>query len=170
MRRPPPPLGPILLACLLGSPADRAAAQEILGGSGCTDLRGLPINRSVDWQTQVKPLLDDNRGGVCLGCHTGGPPDYLDLTDNGIDAIYKLIPVYVAPGRPLASVLFDQVNCDDPGSGPWRMPLMQAPLSATQQGLIYDWIAQGALGDVEGEPVIPRDPIFRDGAESLRWY
>jgi hypothetical protein len=158
------------LPAVLAACGGAAAAQDTLGGTQCTDLRGLPINRDVDWQTQVKPILDDTRGGACSGCHAGVAPDYLDLTDNGIDAIYKLVPGFAVPGRPLASELFDRVNCEDPGSGPYRMPLMQVPLSVEQQALIYDWIAQGALGDVEGEPEIPRDFLFRDGAESLRWY
>ena len=159
--------------CLAGVLLDfgpAAGSQDTLGGTQCSDLRGLPINRNVDWQNQVKPILDDTRGGVCSGCHTGAAPGYLDLTDNGIDAIYKLVPTFAVPGRPLASELFDRVNCDVPASGPYRMPLMQTPLSVEQQALIYDWIAQGALGDVEGEPEIPRDFLFRDGAESLRWY
>jgi hypothetical protein len=49
-----------------------------------------------------------------------------------------------------------------------RMPFGQTPLGITEQGLIHDWIEQGALGDVDGEAPIPREHIFRDGIESLR--
>jgi hypothetical protein len=62
------------------------------------------------------------------------------------------------------------VNCDVPAEGGLRMPFGQATLTLEQQELIYDWIAQGAPGDVPGEPEIPRDFLFRDGGESLRWY
>jgi hypothetical protein len=149
------------------------AAQNALGGSGCTDLRGRPINFAVDWQTQVKPIINEMfQTGRCTSCHNPGQFDGdLDLTDLGIDAIYKLVPPgYAVPGQPQSSPLFDKVNCQVPGFGGMRMPLGQATLTQAEQELFFDWIAQGALGDVEGEPQIPRDFLFRDGAESLRWY
>ena len=47
--------------------------------------------------------------------------------------------VYVAPGRPEQSLLFQKVNCDTPGVGE-RMPLSSygGGLTAEQQALIYD--------------------------------
>jgi hypothetical protein len=146
-----------------------ATAQD--AGRSCLDLRGRPIRFAVDWQTQIKPLLDDHRGGWCTGCHAGLAPDGdLDLSDAGIDAIYKLIPQYVIPGRPLRSPLFDQVNCEDPATGRFRMPYLGGALPLAAQELIHDWIAQGAPGEVPDEPPIPREFLFRDGHESLRWY
>ena len=38
--------------------------------------------------------------------------------------------------------------------------------SAAQQGLVYDWIAQGARGDFDGSP--QSDIVFLDGAEGTR--
>jgi hypothetical protein len=160
-----------VLAFALGLPI--AAAANDLGGSDCTDLRGLPITFNVDWQTQIKPIINEAfETGRCTSCHNPGQLDgNLDLTDIGIDAIYKLVPPgYAEPGAPLASPLFDKLNCDTPGFGGLRMPYLQNPLTPEQQGLFYDWIAQGALGDVEDEAPIPRTFIFADGAESLRWY
>lgn len=154
-------------------PALASAGANGLGGEGCLDLRGGPINPQVDWQTQIKPIINEEfETGRCTSCHNPGQFDgELDLTDIGIDAIYKLLPPgYVVPGRPLDSPLFDKVNCDLPGYGGQRMPFQQNPLTAAEQALIYDWIAQGAPGDVEGEPPIPRSFIFRDGVESRRWY
>jgi hypothetical protein len=152
---------------LAGVAAD-AAAQ--LGGNGCDDLSGAPINVNVNWQTQIKPLFNEAfTTGRCTSCHNEGQLDgNLDLTDFGIDAIYKIVNVVVVPGRPYDSLLFDKINCTQPGGGGLRMPFLQNPLTLEQQGLIYDWIAQGALGDVEGEAGIPREFIFRDGVESLR--
>jgi hypothetical protein len=161
------------LALLFWTAAQAQADGNNLGGEECTDLSGLPILFDVDWQTQIKPIINEQfETGRCTSCHNPGQFDGdLDLTDIGIDAIYKLIPPgYVVPGRPLDSPLFDKTNCDLPGFGGFRMPFFQNPLTLEQQQLIYDWIAQGALGDIEGEPPIPRDFIFRDGAESLRWY
>ncbi|MBD8527914.1 hypothetical protein [Pseudomarimonas arenosa] len=162
---------PVLLlgvwACL---PFQRSEAA-----SGCQNLQGLPINFAVDWQLDVKPIINDTMGGRCSGCHNPGQFDGgFDISDDGSDAIYKIVPTYVEPGRPELSYLFQKVNCDTPDAGT-RMPASQpgtagTPLTIEQQGIIYDWIAQGALGDLEGEPPIARDFIFRDGGESLRWY
>lgn len=160
----------MLLALCAAAPA---TAQNLLGGSGCTDLRGRPINFAVDWQTQVKPIINEMfETGRCTSCHNPGQFDgNLDLTDLGIDAIYKLVPPgYALSGQPQSSPLFDKINCDQPGYGGLRMPRLQGALSLEEQELFFDWIAQGAKGDVPGEPEIPRDFVFRDGAESLRWY
>lgn len=144
-----------------------ANAHAIEGATGCTDLRGLPINFAVDWQTDVKPIINEMFAtGRCTSCHNAQAS--LDLTDAGIDAIYKILPAYAVPGDPKQSVLFDKVNCQQPGHGGQRMPFGQAALGIAEQGLIHDWIEQGALGDVEGEAEIPRLPVFRDGIESLR--
>lgn len=135
------------------------------GTAGCDDLRGGEIFDNVDWQSEVKPILNTMLGGRCTGCHF--PGTFPDLTDVGGDAIYKIIGTYVIPGEPLSSGLFDKVNCDQPLVGQ-RMPLAGAPLALAEQALIFDWIAQGALG--EPDTPIFRDYLFRDGAESRRWY
>jgi len=159
------------LATLLLATPTAALALGLPPGSGCDNLGGLPITFEVNWQTDIKPIINEMfETGRCTSCHNPGQFDgNLDLTDLGIDAIYKLLPAgYVVPGRPFASPLFDKVNCAQPGFGGQRMPFAQNPLSLGEQGLIFDWIAQGALGDVKGEQSIPRDFIFRDGHEGLR--
>lgn len=159
------------VALVLAFCAPLPQAHAALGGFGCDDLKGLPINFNVNWQTQIKPILNEFfESGRCTSCHNVGQFDgNLDLTDEGIDAIYKLVPPgYALPGKPLESPLFDKINCDQPAYGGERMPFFQNPLTIEEQGLIYDWIAQGALGVVDGEPTIPIDFIFRDGVESLR--
>ena len=157
----------LALAALLASAAPAFALE---GSAGCTDLRGLPINFDVKWQTDIKPILNEMFvTGRCTSCHNPGQFDgNLDLTDTGIDAIYKLVPAYAVPGKPGQSILFDKINCDQPGHGGARMPFFQTPLGVAEQGLIHDWIAQGALGDVDGEAPIPREFLFHDGLESLR--
>ncbi len=149
----------------------QAASQTLPPGTGCDNLIGLPINFNVEWQTQIKPIFNEMFAtGRCTSCHNPGQFDgNFDITDLGIDAIYKLIPPgYVVPGQPMQSPLFDKINCNQPGYGGLRMPFLQNPLSINQQGLIYDWIAQGAPGDIKGEQTIPRDFIFRAGMEGLR--
>lgn len=143
-----------LMLGVLGLPHTARAA------SGCDDLSGRPIQFGVDWQTEVKPLLQS----ACAGCHSfGGDPDFSDV---GSDAIFKVVDRYAVPGKPLQSMLFVKINCDSPDGG-FRMPFFEPALSLEDQELIYDWIAQGALGeDPPGQ--IQRDFIMRDGLESLR--
>jgi hypothetical protein len=150
-----------LMVAMLGVSSSAAA---------CDDLRGSAIVFGVDWQTQVKPIINEMFAtGRCTSCHNSGQFDgNLDLTDDGIDAIYKLVPTHVEPGAPERSRLFQKINCDQPPSGGLRMPFLQAALTRDQQGLIHDWIRQGALGEPDDEPPIPRVFVFRDGVESLR--
>lgn len=135
----------------------------------CDNLRGRPINPRVSWATQVKPIINEVlfSTGLCTSCHNEGQPfGGLDLSDTFIDAIYKIVDNrQVIPGDPLNSVLFQKVNCSEPPVG-LRMPI-GGQLSIASQELIYDWIAQGALGEPEEDP-IPRTFVFRDGLESLR--
>lgn len=160
----------LLLLTAIGTPA--IAADSGLGGLDCIDLRGLPKNFDVTWQEDIKPLFNElYPTGRCTSCHNSGQRDGgLDLSDEeGIDAIYKLVPTYAIPGDPRMSILIDKLACADPGWGGRQMPYGQSPFGVAELGLIYDWIAQGAPGDVKGEQPIPRDFIFRDGAESLRF-
>ncbi|MCK7594610.1 hypothetical protein [Pseudomarimonas salicorniae] len=149
----------LLLAAALGLTALPALSQV---GSECDDLRGEPIAFAVDWQTEVKPILVSR----CINCH--GPGQRPDVSDQNVDAIYKLIDTYVRPGQPLQSRLFDKINCNLPGDGRSRMPLAGQPLPAFEQGLIFDWIKQGARG--EPGPPIDREGLFSDGLESRRFY
>ena len=146
----------IALLALAGS----AVAQP---NPGCDDLSGRPIHIAVDWQAEIKPILNDTLGGLCLNCHVGYP----DFSDTDVDAIYKIVKDRVIPGRPEDSRLFLKVNCDAPPTGGARMPLNQPPLSLLQQELIHDWIAQGARGEDPEQP-IQRVFVFRDGLEGLR--
>lgn len=161
-----------LLATLALAGLAPAWAGGPINGEGCENILGRPIHFNVDWQTDIKPIINESISveGRCTSCHNGGQLDgNLDLTDVGIDAIYKLVPAYVAPGKPNESRLFDKINCQLPGSGGLRMPFFQNPLTLVQQELIYDWIQQGAKGEPEDEAPIARDGIFRDSLESLRF-
>ena len=133
----------------------------------CDDLTGQPINFRVDWQTQIKPIFNAAYGGRCTGCHNStSPAGFLDLTDKFMDAIYNIVGTVAFPGEPWDSILFEKVNCSNPPYGA-RMPRNQTPLTLEQQGLIYDWILQGAYGESPQNPLI-REFIFRDGSESIR--
>lgn len=138
----------------------------------CDDLRGQPINFQVDWQAEIKPIINEliSIDGRCTSCHSeGAPAGGLNLTDSPIDAIYTIHASGLAfPGDPLGSRLFDKLNCDPPATGGQVMPAAGGRLTLPQQALFYDWIEQGALGEPK-DPIF-RDFMFRDGVESLRWY
>ena len=135
-------------------------ATNAHAASGCLDLSDAPIHFGVDWQTEIKPILQD----YCVGCHSfGSTPDFSDI---GIDAIFKIVNTYAQPGNPAASRLFVKINCSSPDGGQ-QMPLGDPPLSMLEQSLVFDWIEQGALG--ESPPgAIARNFIMRDSFESLR--
>lgn len=138
--------------------------QAAIAASGCEDLRGGAITPGVSWLLEIKPILVRE----CRGCHDiGQTPDFSDFP---LDALYKLhFADYVVPGQPMQSRLFLQVNCSDPGSLP-QMPLGAPVLPRSERELIYDWIAQGAVGDpgmsAPSGFVFPM--AFRDGMESIR--
>lgn len=142
-------------------------APGAYAASGCNDLSGTPIHFGVDWQTQIKPIINETLGGRCTSCHNNGDmAGGLDLSDTNIDAIYKIVGSRVQPGDPIGSMLFIKVNCAVPDQGA-QMPFGGNPLSIPQLELIYDWIEQGAYGEDPFDP-INRDFIFRDSAESIR--
>lgn len=145
------------------------AADAAAGVSGCDSLAGIPITPNVDWQTDIKPIINETISamGRCTSCHNPGQPfGGLDLTDQNTDAIYKIVNYdLIVPGRPELSRLYTKINCSDPGIGA-RMPASGNPLTRQQQALFYDWIAQGAQGEDPLDP-IGRDFVFKDGLESM---
>ena len=106
-------------------------------------------------------------------CHVGSAPTAeLDFSSQQI-AIYYLVGqlssqddqlLRVKPGDPQNSLLFQKVNCAEPDVGS-QMPPPSGHLPLDLQALIYDWIAQGARGELTEDP-IPREFIFADAFES----
>ena len=149
-----------------------AAAAAAPAATGCSDLAGLPINQNVQW-SQVWTTLT-NESSCTQNCHIGSfPTADLDLS-NAMLSIYFLVgqpssqlPIVnrVEPGMPQASLLWQKVACGLPDVGTSMPP--SGGVSLQIQGLIYDWIQQGAYGESPEDP-IPRDFMFRDSLESLR--
>ncbi|NEZ05134.1 hypothetical protein G4Y73_13335 [Wenzhouxiangella sp. XN201] len=111
--------------------------------SGCDELDAFPASPAIDFATQIQPILDG-----CTGCHGASGPAGLDLREGeawsnlvGVPATTNPERLRVAPFDPQDSVLFNAVNCDNPGGPSFRMP----GTTAEQRALIRDWIAQGAL-------------------------
>ena len=134
----------------------------------CDDLASIPLNINVDYATQVQPIFSG-----CVSCHNSGDPR-ADLNLEPGVAPATLINVAssqngsvirVVPANPLASLLFQKVNCEVQDVGFFRMPV-GGVLALSEQALIFDWIAQGARAFLDGDPL--SDILFLDSLESER--
>jgi len=140
--------------------------------AGCDDLRGQPINFNVKWPQVWQAWTEQSN--CTQNCHLGGAPSGdLDLSSLMI-SIYFLVgqsssqapdELRIDPGFARRSLLFHKINCSSPGVG-GRMP-PGGSMSPALQGLVYDWIAQGARGESPKDP-ISRDFLFSGDLESLR--
>ena len=137
---------------------------------GCDDISGLPITYNLDFINDIQPLF--NFYG-CADCHDGSDGG-LDLNVSGGPILLPLLgdasqqtgQAYVEPFDPDMSYLWEKINCDTPFSG-MRMPRTGGLLSIDDQGKIYDWIQQGALGEFP-PGLWYREIISRNGFESNR--
>ena len=96
-------------------------------------------NDKVDFNTQVKPILNKN----CITCHGGVKQkagfsllfreEALGKTESGKPAII--------PGHPEQSELITRITANDPDE---RMPYKHAPLTAEEVDILRQWIKQGA--------------------------
>lgn len=149
-----------------------AAASPACAVDGCTPLAGMPINFKVTWP-QVWQRLNDE-ASCTQNCHIGSAPTGdLDLSSRNIAVYFLAQPssqlntvLRVDPGNPRGSLFFQKASCGFPAVGT-MMPPPKGSISWDLQGLIYDWIEQGAYGENPEDP-IPRDFMFRDSMESLR--
>lgn len=157
----------VTLACLSAVALAAPPPQE------CTRIADIPVSYTISYGAAIQGLFDDyatNGGSAgCVDCHFTPPPapsGQLDLSPGlswqhlvGVPSALDPSIDYVVPGRPDLSLLFRKVNCEVPGVGA-RMPLdgYGGGLSAGQQALIYDWIANGAAPGTS-------DTLFRDAFE-----
>jgi hypothetical protein len=97
-------------------------------------LLALP-NDKIDFNTQVKPILNKN----CITCHGGVKQkagfsllfreEALGKTESGKPAII--------PGHPEQSELITRITAKDPDE---RMPYKHAPLTAEEVDILRQWI------------------------------
>jgi hypothetical protein len=162
---------PIALAAIASAAMSLIAARSIADGvtpSGCTSIQGVPVQYAIEYGAGIQGIFNNfssTSSAGCTDCHfaiADGPAGNLDLTPGFSWGNLVNIPsdedpglIYVVPNHPEQSLLFQKINCDNPGAQA-RMPLdgYGGGLSPEQQALIYDWIAAGA-------PITTTDGIFR---------
>ncbi len=151
------------LACLFAANILFAATTAHATPSGCESIASVPITWNIDYSIDIQGIFS-KRCSNCHVDHAGSPSGDLDLDpewswDNLVNAPSNSPTggTLVIPGNPLASVLFQKVNCETPDSG-FRMPRARPPLPLTEQALIHDWIMLGA-------PRFATDFIFTSGFE-----
>ncbi len=99
---------------------------------------------SVDYESQIQPIFDNNCGNCHLGNSSGGLnlSNYENTMSSGT----------VVPGDYLSSSLYDRITRDNSASG--DMPPGNSELSQSEIDLIAQWIEEGALpeesNDLEG--------------------
>ena len=139
---------------------------------GCDAISGRSINLNVGW-TDVWQALND-RGGCTTSCHLGAAPAAdLDFSSRQL-AIYYLVSqqstqgnvMRVVAGNAPASLFYQKISCATPAVG-LPMPPPGGHLPTDVQGLVYDWIEQGAYGEASEDP-IPRLFVFKDSLETVR--
>lgn len=147
------------------------SAVPLQAAEQCESINGTPIRFNVQWIDVWQAL--DQESSCTQNCHVGSAPvAELDFSTPQL-SIYFLVGqlssqndqlLRVKPGDPLNSLLFQKVNCAEPDVGtPMPPPSGHIPLHL--QTLIYDWIAQGARGELAEDP-IPREFVFADAFES----
>lgn len=139
-------------------------ASPAVAASGCDSIASIPITWNIDYTNDIQAIFNNR----CSNCHvkSGGNPEAGLNLDPGAswDALVnapsqeQLGRLLVVPGQPLASVMFEKINCATPNAG-MRMPRGRAALPLSEQALIYDWIMLGA-------PIGQTDVIFLDGFEA----
>ena len=127
----------------------------------CESLDSVPLRQHMNYNADIQPIWSQR----CANCHVdfGTDQPEADLSLNPEKSWYFLVNqgssvagsnlIRVVPDRPLASLLFNKVNCDVQDQG-LRMPRGRSPLPLEEQALIHDWILAGA-------PQESDDTIFR---------
>ncbi len=150
------------IAALLATATFALCPTISLAATGCDDLSSIPMTWLIDYNNDIQNIFDTR----CSNCHVDNPSPFADMDlssgvswDNIVNVPSSEQPgrFRIVPGDPLASVLFEKINCDNPDFGS-RMPFGRSPLPLAEQALIYDWILLGS-------PSTTTDFIFSSGFE-----
>ena len=130
------------------------ACAALVSQSGAMCGAPPPTGQTVSFAQQIQPIFS----AQCSGYHTNG--GLADLQGIALKLVagqsfaglvnqtssQRLDLTLVIPGDSANSLLFLKVSSSSPPVGS-RMPLIGSVLSATNQGLIRDWIDQGAMNN-----------------------
>ncbi|MEM7260738.1 MAG: PQQ-dependent sugar dehydrogenase, partial [Planctomycetota bacterium] len=140
-----------------------SAPLTVIVGSGCDDLTRIAETPGVDFAMQIQPIFNGN----CSFCHNPGGqlPVLSTSAEANLIGVTSSDPswIYVDPGSPETSLLFQKINCAFPSVGE-RMPVA-GTLSPSDQALVRDWIAQLPVGPTE--PPFVRGDANADGAFNI---
>ena len=155
-----------LVRWLLAALGSAGLASPVFAADGCDSIAGIPITWNVDYENDIQAIFNNR----CSNCHVksgGKPAAGLDLDPGASwDALVnapsqeQLGRMFVVPGQPSNSVMFEKINCEIPNAG-MRMPRGRTALPLAEQALIFDWIMLGAplgqtdvifLGSFEARP------------------
>ena len=103
---------------------------------------------SVDYESQIQPIFNDNCGNCHLGNSSGGLnlSNYDNLMSSNV----------VIPGDSGSSELYDRITRDNSATG--DMPPGNSELSQTEIDLIAQWIDDGALPEESNDILGCTDP------------
>lgn len=99
----------------------------------------ISILYSVDYQSEIQPIFDNN----CGNCHLGNSSAGLNLSDYENLMQGSNNGEVVIPGDYMSSVLYSRIILDNSASG--DMPPGNSELNQAQIDLIAQWIDEGAL-------------------------
>ncbi len=116
-----------------------------------TSLLGWPGTSKIDFNTQIRPILNAN----CTSCH-GGVKE-----QGGISLLYRESALLkgksgkpcIVPGSPAESELIKRLTHHDLDE---RMPLKAPPLSKEQISLLEKWVEEGAQWETHWAYVAPK--------------
>ena len=116
-----------------------------------TSLLGWPGSGKVDFNTQIRPILNAN----CTSCHGGVKQQ------GGISLLYresalakgKSGKACIVPGSPEDSELIKRLTHHDPDE---RMPLKAPPLTSEQVALLEKWVEEGAEWETHWAYIPPK--------------
>ncbi|MFN0251962.1 MAG: hypothetical protein ACKV2T_34115 [Kofleriaceae bacterium] len=132
-------LSPASTQCWVVRARDGAGNRDTNTVERCVTMPAVPAG-CVDYATMIQPLLDRN----CTRCHSGArPPQWLrlDSYDHVLEGSVRRNEVTAC--NPAASLLVNKISAT-PSVGK-RMPFDGPPyLSATQEAMVAQWIANGA--------------------------
>jgi len=160
--------GPGILQAIVPAPLSRTEYSFVVravdaGFNSSLNINTVDVTTFTSFIGNVIPIVQQ----FCVSCHNPVPPGQAWTNTPQITMDYTtpatvyatwvgIVPSWPAaanagmlrvdPGDPGNSFLYNKINAAVPVAGV-QMPFGQAPLSAANQDVIFDWITEGALNN-----------------------